>query len=160
MNGENANDQVADKASSDYGDDQFDDLDDDTLMELDASLNLCPVDDATLVMEEIAPVPPAPPPPPQVLKVAEDDFGDFDDDVFDGAEDLMAAVEARHIPQPQQPKFHGQQHNRLPLVNVETEDDPYGDDFGNDLDLEAIEFAATQSAMRAPSAVSHVRKAL
>ncbi|KAK0743224.1 hypothetical protein B0T18DRAFT_179167 [Schizothecium vesticola] len=148
--------------SSDYGDDDFDDdFDDDTLMELDVNITTAPPPkiESTLVKdEEPAPAPPPALPPPALSKVFEDEFGDLDDadfadlddDLFDGAEDLMAQVEVKSIAQPGLP---GKQ-----ALHQEGEEDEYGDDFGDDLDLDAIEFAATQSAMQA-SGTSNVRSA-
>ncbi|KAK1832468.1 hypothetical protein QBC39DRAFT_404871 [Podospora conica] len=148
------------KPCSDYGDDDFDDdFDDDTLMELDVGITIAPVPKPqfTLVKDEgPAPAPPAlPPPVPQVFEdefgdLDDDDFADLDDDLFDGAEDLMAQVEAKPIPQPGLP-------GKQPLHQVEEEED-YGDDFGDDLDLDAIEFAATQSAMQAPGTYNSSQK--
>lgn len=149
------------KPSWDYGDDDFDDdFDEDTLMELDVSIAMAPPpkDEYTLVKDEKSPSAPPALPPPAASKGFEDEFGDLDDDdfadldddLFDGAEDLMAQVEAKPIPQPD---FSGKQ--ALPQAG---EEDEYGDDFGDDLDLDAIEFAATQSVMPA-SANSNVRSA-
>ncbi|KAK0707486.1 hypothetical protein B0H67DRAFT_313340 [Lasiosphaeris hirsuta] len=139
------------EAVSDYGDDDFDD---ETFMELDATINLGQGDDTTLItIEGPAPAPPA----PSVSKGIEDEFGDLedvfgdlDDDLFEGAEDLMAGIKQKQPAQVPQPPIQGQRDG--PHDNVVDEDDPYGDDFGDDFDLEAIELAATQSA-----ALSHVR---
>ena len=138
--------EVTEKPSSDYGDDDFDD---DTLMELDASVKPARVEDTTFVgVEEPVPPPLAPP------NAGEDEFGDFDDDLFDAAEELVVAVESERV---SGSSVAGQRHDR-PNIDVggEEEDDPYGDDFGDELDLDAIELAATQSAMHA-SAFPHVR---
>ncbi|KAK4130965.1 hypothetical protein BT67DRAFT_171362 [Trichocladium antarcticum] len=105
--------------------DYDDDFDDETFLELDASLNLVQGDDLTLVAsssrEATAEAPAAP-------KTAEDEFGDLDDDFFDGAEELLAQVEAKQ-------------------VKGGDDDDAYGDDFG-DIDFDAFELAATQAASR------------
>ncbi|KAK4242778.1 hypothetical protein C8A03DRAFT_11057 [Achaetomium macrosporum] len=146
----------ADKASSDYGDDDFDD---DTLLELDASI-LGQGDDPTLVnssegLDHKTPVlgvhrrflPTAP-------KAVDDEFGDLDDDFFDGAEDLVAEVEARHMSQNPQNPFHGQRHDRSAKAcggkGGDDDDDAYGDDFGDDIDFDAVERAATQAASSRP----------
>ncbi|KAL2021260.1 hypothetical protein VTK56DRAFT_7339 [Thermocarpiscus australiensis] len=121
------------KTSSDYGDD----FDDDTLLELNASISFAQGDDPTLVETSEVHNHQAPPAP----KPAEDDFGDLDDDLFDGAIDLVAEVEAEHLPQDQS---QGQRHNRQ-TVKGGGEDDAYGDDFG-DVDFDAVELAATQAA--------------
>ncbi|KAK4044231.1 hypothetical protein C8A01DRAFT_31544 [Parachaetomium inaequale] len=120
-----------DKASSDYGDDDFDD---ETLLELDASL-LGQGDDSTMVGSSEEPHQQAPP----VHKVAGDDFGDFDDDFFDGAEELVAAVEAKHT---SQSPFQGEQPQSAKAWVAD--DDAYGDDF-DDVDFDAVELAATQA---------------
>lgn len=121
-----------DKASSDYGDDDFDD---ETLLGLDASI-LVQEDDSTMVVSSEELNHHTPPPPP--LKVADDDFGDFDDDFLDGAEELVAEVEAKHA---SQAPFHGQQHKP---ANAWVDDNAYGDDF-DDADFDAVELAATQA---------------
>jgi DNA replication ATP-dependent helicase Dna2 len=119
-----------DKASSDYGDDDFDD---ETLLGLDASI-LVQEDDSTMVVssEELSHQPPPPP------KVADDDFGDFDDDSLDGAEELVAEVEAKHA---SQHPFHGQQQKP---TNAWVDDNAYGDDF-DDADFDVVDLAATQA---------------
>ncbi|EAQ84969.1 hypothetical protein CHGG_08983 [Chaetomium globosum CBS 148.51] len=119
-----------DKASSDYGDDDFDD---ETLLGLDASI---PVqeDDSTMVVS-VDELNHQPQPPP---KVADDEFGDFDDDFLDGAEELVAEVEAKHA---SQNPFHGQQHKS---ANAWIDDNAYGDDF-DDADFDAVGLAATQA---------------
>jgi DNA replication ATP-dependent helicase Dna2 len=152
----------ADKAFSDYGDDDFDD---DTLLELDASI-LGQGDDPTLVVSsegsdqqanalgddrKLSPVAPNP---------VDDEFGDLDDDFLDGAEDLVAEVEARHMSQNTQDPFQGQRHDRSAITcggQGYDDDDAYGDDFDDDIDFDAVERAATQAAARPPP--SNVRTA-
>ncbi|KAK3292585.1 DNA replication factor Dna2-domain-containing protein [Chaetomium fimeti] len=119
-----------DKASSDYGDDDFDD---ETLLGLDASISV-QGDDSTMVAPSEELNHQAPPPP----KVAGDDFGDFDDDFLDGAEELVAEVEAKHA---SQNPFHGQQQKP---ANAWVDDTAYGDDF-DDADFDAVDLAATQA---------------
>jgi DNA replication ATP-dependent helicase Dna2 len=132
-------DVTSDKASpdsfSDYGDDDFDDA---TLLELDANI-LGQRDDSTLVASSEGSNQQARP----LQKAVDDEFNDFDDDVFDGAEDLVAQVEAKHASQSQ---FQGQQHAK-PANNWGGDDDAYGDDF-DDADFDAVELAATQTASR------------
>ncbi|KAL2133720.1 hypothetical protein VTI74DRAFT_1846 [Chaetomium olivicolor] len=124
------------KASSDYGDDDFDD---ETLLELDASI-LGQGDDSTLVVspqdsnQQIGPV----------QKVGDDEFGDLDDDFFDGAEDLVAEVEAKHM---SQHALQGQRHDSAANV-LEGDDDEFGD--LGDIDFDAVELAATQAAASRP----------
>ena len=122
-----------DKASSDYGDDDFDD---ETLLGLDASI-LVEGDDSTLAVSSEESNQQA----PALRKGADDDFGDFDDDFFDGADDLIAEAEAKHA---SQNPFQGQQQPK-PAEAWDGDDDVYGDDF-DDVDLDAVELAATQSA--------------
>lgn len=126
-------DITSDKASSDYGDDDFDDA---TFLELDASI-LGAGDDSTMVASSEGSNQQAPP----SQKAVDDEFNDFDDDLFDGVEDLVAQVEAKHASQSQ---FQGQQQ---PTNNWEGDDDAYGDDF-DDVDFGAVELAATQTASR------------
>jgi DNA replication ATP-dependent helicase Dna2 len=119
-----------DKASSDYGDDDFDD---ETLLGLDASI-LVQGDDSTMVASSEELSLQAPPPP----KVADDDFGDFDDDFLDGAEELVAEVEAKHA---SQNPFHDQQNKS---ANGWVDDNAYGDNF-DEADFDAVDLAATQA---------------
>jgi DNA replication ATP-dependent helicase Dna2 len=77
-------------------------------------------------------------PPPK--KVAEDEFNEFDDDLFDEAEQLIAKVEAKHTSQSQ---FQGQQHVK-PAASWGGDDDAYGDDF-DDADFDAVDLAITQT---------------
>lgn len=147
---------LGDKPSSDYGDDDFDD---ETLLELDASIHLAQEDDPTQVASPGEAGRRALPAP----KASEDDFGDLDDDFFDGAVDLVAEVEAKHLSQ-----NHSQGKRHAGPVpdrgedddgddDNDDDDDAYGDDFGDDVDLDAIELAATQAASRPFS--SNVRAA-
>ncbi|KLU86599.1 DNA replication ATP-dependent helicase dna2, partial [Magnaporthiopsis poae ATCC 64411] len=98
--------------SSDYGDDDFDD---DTLLELDATLGSA---QATMPPPEPAPRPEPVPPAIQGLKQSldvsagfgdDDDFDDLDDDLFNAAETLMTRIESRPPSQypPQNPSIHG-----------------------------------------------------
>jgi DNA replication ATP-dependent helicase Dna2 len=119
------------KVSSDYGDDDFDD---ETFMELEASINLAQGDESTLVMSDDNS------PEPQAIKTLEDDFGDLDDDLFDGAVDLVAEVEAKHLSQNQP---DGQRHQASSLGWGE--DEAFEDDF-RDIDFEAVEVATTKAA--------------
>jgi len=150
--------QTATRAPSDYGDDfGDDDFDEDTLMELDAITNQ-PIqgDDTTFVAAEEPHPPVTTPHVPKTIADDEfDEFGDLDDDLFDGAEDLVAEVESKYV---SQIAHQGKLPNTPPKPKMgEEEGDPYGlgDDFGDDFDLEAIELAATQSARA--SALAHVR---
>ena len=136
-----------DKASSDYGDDDFDD---ETLLELDASI-LAQGDGSTIVASPEESSHQA-----QLLQKAVDqDFAEFDDDddVFDGAEALVAEVEADHA---------SQALNQAPQNGLSAEpwggdsggdDDAYGDDDFGDIDFDAVELAATQASRTLPSNV-------
>jgi DNA replication ATP-dependent helicase Dna2 len=122
--------------ASDYGDDDFDDFDDDTIMQLEASINATQLDHK----EE-------PELPPQLLETEKDEpeaenpadtpdtpdkldeFDDLDDDIFDDAEDLLTSVEQAQTLTPVDPD----------------PDDEFGDPFGGDFDFEAVELAATQA---------------
>ncbi|KAK3402247.1 hypothetical protein B0T20DRAFT_135208 [Sordaria brevicollis] len=155
---------LPEKASSDYGDDDFD-FDDDTLLELDASF-LGRGEGSTLIASDA--VSPA---PQESSKTAadKDEFGDLDDDIFDGAEDLVAQVESatqqptvrlsprkRFSPQKRQSPRKRQSPKKLPQQVTVDEDDEFGDDFGDDFDFDAVEMAATQHASHAQDASSHV----
>ncbi|OTB01900.1 hypothetical protein M426DRAFT_209509 [Hypoxylon sp. CI-4A] len=135
--------------SSDYGDDDFDD---DTLMELDASLGQSreepledrvetPVDTGQDSNQQ------------QFHNVAvydDDDFDDVDDDIFTAAGDLITQIDSSHpprdkaepLPQPAVPVEEAP----INIVDDDFADDGFGDDFGGDFDFEAAEIAATQSA--------------
>lgn len=126
--------------ASDYGDDDFDDFDDDTIMQLEATIN------ATQLDKEEPELPPQPlegkPEDEPAEKLADtpvdnptatpdklDEFDDLDDDIFDDAEDLLTSVE--------------QAQTVTPVDN--DPDDEFGDPFGGDFDFEAVELAATQA---------------
>lgn len=152
------------KASSDYGDDDFD-FDESTFLELDASI-LGQGDGSTLIASDA--VSPAPRESSKTL-VDNDEFGDLDDDIFDGVEDLVAQVESatqkpaqrlspRKRPSPKKrlsPRKR-QSPKKLPQQVAGDEDDEFGDDFGNDFDFDAVEMAATQRASHAQDVSSHV----
>ncbi|KAL0469417.1 DNA replication helicase [Neurospora intermedia] len=151
------------KASSDYGDDDFD-FDESTLLELDASI-LGQGDGSTLIASDA--VSPAPRESSKTL-VDNDEFGDLDDDIFDGVEDLVAQVESatqkpaqrlsprkRSSPKKRLSPRKRQSPKKLPQQVAGDEDDEFGDDFGNDFDFDAVEMAATQHASHAQDGSSH-----
>ncbi|EGO54066.1 hypothetical protein NEUTE1DRAFT_131702 [Neurospora tetrasperma FGSC 2508] len=151
------------KASSDYGDDDFD-FDESTLLELDASI-LGQGDGSTLMASDA--VSPAPRESSKTL-VDNDEFGDLDDDIFDGVEDLVAQVESatqkpaqrlsprkRPSPKKRLSPRKTQSPKKLPQQVAGDEDDEFGDDFGNDFDFDAVEMAATQRASHAQDVSSH-----
>ncbi|KAK0628925.1 hypothetical protein B0T17DRAFT_524094 [Bombardia bombarda] len=176
---ETEKDAISIKSSSDYGDDDFD-FDEDTLIELDASVHVgqTQLDDQTLTVAD-NPVGQDPEPPGSSMV---DEFDDLDDDIFDAAEDLIAQVESSHYPSqtvpsivPQEEQQQGypeqnvqeqqqqlqqqEQQMKIPENNGQGDDefdDAFGDDaFGNDFDFEAVELAAaTQSAAAANRAAA------
>jgi DNA replication ATP-dependent helicase Dna2 len=92
----------------------------------------------------------------------DEDFGDFDDDLLDAAEDIMTKAASQH-------SFNSRNTGQdshispKPPANIpeQEEGDPYSDDFG-DFDFDAAELAATQSAStgRTGSSHPHVRTAV
>ncbi|KAI0173452.1 hypothetical protein GGR52DRAFT_387905 [Hypoxylon sp. FL1284] len=135
-------------ALSDYGDDDFDD---DTLMELDASVYQTREEHAQADIK----VPtadtgqdPVQQQPLQGSESSDDEFADMDDDVFAAAENLMTQIDSSHNPVDKP--------DTLPQTSVAAQEKPtdvandfaedaFEDDFG-DFDFEAAEIAATQSA--------------
>ncbi|KAJ4266402.1 DNA replication endonuclease-helicase Dna2 [Fusarium torreyae] len=109
--------------SSDYGDDDFDDFDDDTMMQLEASINTTQLETNPL-------------PQPEAIAIANkvlEEFDDLDDDFFDEAEELITA--------------NSQQVSVGPTAKKGDDlDDEFGDAFVGDFDFEAVELAATQAA--------------
>lgn len=142
---------------SDYGDDDFDD---DTLMALDATISLAvekmvPAGDSKPKPGHI----PTPAPAPAVsnsVTAVEEDFGDFDDDFFDGAEELLAQVETKQPSQHVQQEIITQPAQNSALLQQD-ELDEFGDDFGDDFDPDAAELAATQHNSTTFPPSSHVR---
>ncbi|KAH9886546.1 hypothetical protein F4778DRAFT_470764 [Xylariomycetidae sp. FL2044] len=142
---------------SDYGDDDFDD---DTLMELDASIMVSAEDSQAL------------PRPPEIeqgrqqqmisKQDPEPDDDEFaDDDIFTAAEDLMSRLDttksALHAVNPQ-PQSIDQPRTAPAAHSGDQAEDIYGDDFGGDFDFEAAEIAATQSVKQPSGTLSTVRR--
>lgn len=136
-------------ASSDYGDDDFDD---DTLMELDASVCQSHEDHAkqdstpqVTNAEEVTVQPQA----DRISDSFDDEFADMDDDIFAAAEDLMTQIDSSHS-QVENPNTIPQNHvvaqEKPADVADDFAEDAFEDDFGGDFDFEAAEIAATQSA--------------
>lgn len=132
--------------SSDYGDDDFDD---DTLLELDASMNTFNDDDVTLLQaghhgqDDIGG-------PPQGPTILDDAFDEVDDDVFDVAE-VMLAEGTQVLPDTtHQNQKHG---GGSQYATHKEEDNQYSDAFGSDFDIEAVEIAATQQTDRPKSSL-------
>jgi DNA replication ATP-dependent helicase Dna2 len=142
-------------SSSDYGDDDFDD---DTLLELDATVYTIPdeelstavsVKNTAMFGEE-----------DENTTAMDEDFGDFDDDLLDAAEDIMATAASQHPCKRENATHHSQTPSKqLTSTLMEQEDDTYSDDLG-DIDFDAVELAATQSASRAAPSHPHVRTAV
>lgn len=142
-------------ASSDYGDDafdDFDDFDDDTFMELEASIA-----PSTLQPNEPKQVQTsrheAPEPSKVRSVVSAEEFEDLDDTIFDDAEATIAAssqTQGAPTPQAKAPA----------VVGPELSDEEFGDDFDADIDLDAMEFAATQSLKKSTTTVPAVRSHL
>lgn len=133
-------------SSSDYGDDDFDE---DTLLELDATVYTIPdeeqtqavaTDKAIVADEEY-----------EDTTTMDDDFGDFDDDLLDAAEDIMIKAASQHI-LTTNAEDTGQNVGISPqhpaTIPKKEEDDPYSDDLG-DFDFDAAELAATQTTQSA-----------
>lgn len=126
--------------SSDYGDDDFDD---DTLMELGASIgqscgepvkeSVAPLADTGQAQDQQ---------PSRESESFDDEFNDMDDDIIAAAEDLITQIDETHTLV--QPGITAQK-NSTPTSD-DLAEDIYGDDFGGDFDFDAAEMAATQSA--------------
>lgn len=113
--------------SSDYGGDDFDDeVDDDTMLQLEASI--------TATQSEMEPRPKTPKNTlPDEFDDKMDEFEDFDDDIFNEAEDLIT-TDSQQVPQ-------------APTTTKTVDlDEDFGDAFEEDFDFEAVELAATQAA--------------
>lgn len=136
---------MEDSALSDYGDDDFDE---DTFMELEATINAGP--EPSQPTATPTPMARTAVPRPKIqnhTKAAiEDEFGDLDDDIFDDTEELELNP---------QPKASVVSLETMQNVNEE-EDDEFGDDFDGDIDFEAVELAATQSANKHISSSANV----
>ncbi|KAL1839380.1 hypothetical protein VTJ49DRAFT_1582 [Mycothermus thermophilus] len=137
------------KASSDYGDDDFDD---ETLLELDANI-FGKGDDSTLVASS-EDAHPQPAPAPKPAAAVDDEFADLDDDFFDDAEDLIAEIETQHRSQTQETR------STKPADAWEADDDPYGVDDFDDSDFAAVEMAAVSAPGPFPTNPSQKPKAI
>ncbi|KAK0673029.1 putative DNA replication ATP-dependent helicase [Cercophora samala] len=132
------------KTSSDYGDDDFDD---DTLMELDATI--LPAQEAEPTLNtSVKEIPSAKPETNPTDDNDDDEFDEFDVDFLEGAEHLITQIEAQHASQSQVPA----QQQPQPVLDDGggDDDDAYGggfdDDDLDDADFDAMELAATQGA--------------
>ncbi|KAG8667324.1 DNA replication endonuclease-helicase Dna2 [Fusarium poae] len=121
--------KASDPASSDYGDDDFDEFDDATILQLEASI--------TATQSEMEPLPKAATPkntlPDEFDDKLLEEFEDLDDDIFNEAEDLIT-TDSQQVPQ------------APTTTKPEDLDEDFGDAFEGDFDFEAVELAATQAA--------------
>jgi DNA replication ATP-dependent helicase Dna2 len=133
------------EASSDYGDDDFDDFDDDTFMDLEASIS------TPSALQPAKSIVSAPSEPPALRQPgSSDEFGDIDEAISEGTKVVPTVPSKKEgLPVPQQ--------KALSALDSAMSDDEFGDDFDADLDLDAIEFAATQSLKKTSTAVPAVR---
>ncbi|CAN8098501.1 unnamed protein product [Discula destructiva] len=142
--------------SSDYGDDDFDD---DTMLELDASLLSGQVAAGSFTTAERALATGNVPDQRENQDTLfenefEDDFDDLDDDLLAAAtEDLIKDTAPKTRPTAA-PK--GTTHGVHLDGGTSGSDDTLEDDFGGDFDFEAVELAATQSAMHKASSLMPV----
>ncbi|KAI1208184.1 uncharacterized protein F4807DRAFT_155709 [Annulohypoxylon truncatum] len=146
--GKSSPDTLVDELS-DYGDVDFDE---DTLMELDASLGQPREedveDDSTILradtgqnLEQQQSI--------QGPSSFDDEFADMDDDIFTAAEDLITQIDSSRSSKakpgtPCQPTVAAQE--KQTIIVDDLGGDIFGDDFGGDFDFDAAEIAATQSA--------------
>lgn len=137
-------------ATSDYGDEDFGDFDDDALMELEASINATQLDSVTKPRDSGSQAE-ATAQGIQTDPIVLDEFEDLDDDIFDGAENLIKSVESQYNSQaPAQtptPKPRFQSASRF-MEDVRDVEDEFGDAFVGDFDFEAVELAATQAVQQ------------
>lgn len=129
--------------SSDYGDDDLDDFDDDTLMQLEASIS------ATQLGAQVDQEKTIPQESKKEVPQVSDEFDDLDDDIFDEAENLIASAESRHTSQVVGGNRTPQKPTTAPVGAGE--DDEFEDAFEGDFDFEAVELAATQAVKQSPS---------
>ncbi|KAH7161400.1 hypothetical protein EDB81DRAFT_344578 [Dactylonectria macrodidyma] len=142
--------------SSDYGDDDFDDFDDDTMLELEASINATQLETPATSRSAVNTTGGE---HTQTEPMAAEEFDDLDDDIFDEAEELITTVESQHIPQAPDETPRPSTKNKLTTVGNDLGDldDEFGDAFGGDFDFEAVELAATQAAKQSHATPGDVR---
>ncbi|KAL7946092.1 DNA replication factor Dna2 domain-containing protein [Trichoderma barbatum] len=152
---------------SDYGDD--DDLDDEFLM-LEETLQLSQASQAIRASQVAEPATTVggntqraekEEKPRLQRKPAVDEFDDLDDDIFDGADDLLVDMETK-TPVPLKrmtlkakkisPK------KKTPKKQVDLDDEFDDDAFDGDVDFEAVEYAATQAVQQRNSASTANKK--
>ncbi|KAK7418562.1 DNA replication endonuclease-helicase Dna2 [Neonectria punicea] len=133
--------------SSNYGDDDFDDFDDDTMLELEASINATQLEvpiansGVSIVAEKQQ---------SETKALVADEFEDLDDDIFDEAEELITTAQSQLAPEAPAPANPLTPTAQNPIIILDDDlvdpDDEFGDPFGGDFDFEAVELAATQAA--------------
>lgn len=130
---------------SDYGDDDLLD-DDDTLMQLEASIHVTQPPVPSKKKDESTTEAEAQPSKQQTSQdiFDDDEFDELDDNAFAAAESLMAGLEEPHDTPTSPPPVRQQSQPLLEKVDEDLGED-FGDDFGGDFDFEAAELAATQS---------------
>ena len=127
---------------SDYGDDDFDD---DTFMELEASMAVASQSqcrDAEAHLQTPAPA--------RGRASAREEFGDLDDAIFDGADAFRATTTSQIQTAIVKPGKSD------PSQELTLSDDEFADEFDADIDLEAIELAATQAVNEAAASTPAV----
>jgi DNA replication ATP-dependent helicase Dna2 len=144
---------------SDYGDD--DDLDDELLV-LEETLLATQASQASQVAEPAAPIKKSPEKSEKKnagkLPVI-DEFDDLDDDLFDGADDILADLESKSqvpatkLTTPRAKRTSPRKKTPKKLADLE---DEFDDAFDGDVDFEAVEFAATQAVQQRNSASAAV----
>ncbi|KAL7793100.1 DNA replication factor Dna2 domain-containing protein [Trichoderma ceciliae] len=85
-----------------------------------------------------------------IEKPAADEFDDLDDDIFDGADDLLADLETK-TPVPVKimtPRAVETPPGKKPPQKLLDLDDEFDDAFDGDVDFEAVEYAATQAVQQ------------
>ncbi|KAH7020994.1 uncharacterized protein B0I36DRAFT_27735 [Microdochium trichocladiopsis] len=131
----------------DFRDDDFDDFDDDTLLELDNTLSAKPQPES----REALPAQPTHHQPSTksitqpIADTSDDEFADMDD-VFAAAETLVSQLDGGHNT------------DAAKTAEGALVEDEYGDDLGVDFDFDAAELAATQSVQQAGRSVPLVRR--
>lgn len=137
------------KETQDFGfdEDDFDDFDDDTLLELDNSISMKPQQEI-LEPQNVAPgchQSSQMTMPGVEADLSDDEFADMDD-IFAAAETLVSQLDGSYTD------------SNVVAEKSEAVEDEYGDDLGDDFDFDAAELAATQSVQQAGRSVSHVRR--
>ncbi|KYK55055.1 DNA replication factor Dna2 [Drechmeria coniospora] len=132
-------------ATSDYGDDDFDE---DTFIELEATMHAGPVSPTTVKPAKLKSTESSERKPRMV-----GEFDDVDDCLFDNDELLVASQPAPLNASPAKTTMTSQ---RTKTIAPGSPSDEFGFDFDGDIDFDAVELAATQSMQNpdAPSATT------